>query len=66
MNSSEPGEVGVPQVCGLSVTDTELTGQSEGGQTVGQAVAHGFDMASLLGGDVVDIDAMDQGGDVAV
>ena len=66
MNLPEPGEVGVPQIRRLGVVDTELTGQPEGRQTVGQSIAHGLDVAALLGGDVLDPDAVDEGGDVAV
>ena len=66
MDLSEPGEVGVPQIRCLSVVDTELTGQPEGRQAVGQSIAHGLDVAALLGGHVLDPDAVDQGGDVAV
>ena len=66
MDLSEPGEVGVPQIRRLSVVDTELTGQPEGRQAVGQSIAHGLDVAALLGGDVLNVDAVDQGGYVAV
>ena len=66
MDLPEPGEVGVPQIRCLSVVDSELTGQPEGRQAVGQSIAHGLDVAALLGGHVLDLDAVDQGGDVAV
>ena len=66
MHRAETGEVGVAQRRGLRVVDPQLASQSVGGQSVGQAVAHGLDVAALLGGDVSDVDPVHHRGYVTV